>query len=319
MESSAICSHESTLQHACIVPHTLPYRPLLIDKLITAARIKSYETVFGTHDDLELVGAYLWNSAVAATFLPVLSAAEITLRNAVDAALRPALGEFWWRTNTLHFRSFSVGGPVPDDVKGLRENFAAATKTVKRDRRERYGRIAYAPTHHDVIAKTNFSTWEYILSGEFAGDNLIWPKHLGKVFAGTWPFSKARKTLTHARSLVSNLRNFRNRLSHHEPLWKTSSVDSSQSAMKYLNEKIASAEALLNLVHPASLELLQKNGILPALRRTCREEELRRYQHASVEHRIVNLRDLEQVVMESVSENLTVHARVSEAAFRIHP
>ncbi|WP_354677499.1 CAAX protease [Cupriavidus plantarum] len=301
------------------MPRSLPYRPLLIERLITATRLKSYETVFGTHDDLELVGAYLWNSAVAATFLPVLSAAEITLRNAVDAALRPALGEFWWRATTLHFRSFKIDGPVPGDVKGLRDNFAAATKLVKRDRKDRYGRADYAPSHHDIIAKTNFSTWEYILSSDFAGDNLIWPKHLGKVFAGPWPFPKARKTLTHARLLVSNLRCFRNRLSHHEPLWKTSGVHSARSAMAHLHEKIDAAEYLLQLIHPASLALLQKSGILPALRRTCREEELKRYQHASVEHRIGCLRDLQLAVTESLSNNRTVDARVSEAAFRIHP
>jgi hypothetical protein len=45
------------------MPHTVQYRPLLIDELISTHRIASYSRVFSVKSDAELVGAYLWNSA----------------------------------------------------------------------------------------------------------------------------------------------------------------------------------------------------------------------------------------------------------------
>ncbi|EPM49723.1 Abi-like family protein 1, partial [Pseudomonas syringae pv. actinidiae ICMP 19073] len=69
------------------MPHTIQYRPWLINELISSHRIASYSKVFSTQNDAELVGAYLWNSHVCAALYPLLSAAEVTLRNSIDAAL----------------------------------------------------------------------------------------------------------------------------------------------------------------------------------------------------------------------------------------
>ena len=44
------------------MPYTLQYRPVLIDTLISNARIASYQTVFSPANDMELMGAYLWNA-----------------------------------------------------------------------------------------------------------------------------------------------------------------------------------------------------------------------------------------------------------------
>ncbi len=52
------------------------------------------------------------------------------------------------------------------------------------------------------------------------GTNLIWPKHLGKVFTGIYPSNKMSVVLAHIKNLVKTVREFRNRVSHHEPIWK---------------------------------------------------------------------------------------------------
>ncbi|EPM84159.1 Abi-like family protein 1, partial [Pseudomonas syringae pv. actinidiae ICMP 19068] len=56
------------------MPHTIQYRPWLINELISSQRIASYSKVFSTQNDAELVGAYLWNSHVCAALYPLLSA-----------------------------------------------------------------------------------------------------------------------------------------------------------------------------------------------------------------------------------------------------
>ena len=111
------------------MPHTLQYRPILIDTLISNERIQSYQTVFHPADDTALMGVYLWNAHVCGAFYPLISAAEVTLRNAIDHALVAGLGRFWWTSGKLHYRSFVAQAQAPHAVKALRENFALATRT----------------------------------------------------------------------------------------------------------------------------------------------------------------------------------------------
>lgn len=65
------------------MPHTICYQEI-IDDLITEERLKSYEVTFNTQNDIELLGAYLWNSHVCSALYPLLSATEVALRNAID-------------------------------------------------------------------------------------------------------------------------------------------------------------------------------------------------------------------------------------------
>ncbi|WP_286899685.1 hypothetical protein [Achromobacter sp. UBA2119] len=83
------------------MPHTLQYRPLLIEALISNERISSYQSVFLPNNDVELMGVYLWNMLVCGALYPLISAVEISLRNAIDQALVAELGRFWWAGGKL--------------------------------------------------------------------------------------------------------------------------------------------------------------------------------------------------------------------------
>jgi len=199
------------------MPRTIAYRPTLVDELITNERLNSYKAVFNPADDIELVGAYLWNIHVCSTLYPLLSVAEVSLRNAIDSVLAPMLGLFWWKKGTLFYKSYIAGVDPPFAVQAVRKNFSSATEQVKRDKRSRYGIYAVTPSHHEVIAKTEFSTWEFILDQEFRGPGLIWPTYLGQVFRGAWPTAKTKAMLSSTKDRVRTIREFRNRVSHHEP------------------------------------------------------------------------------------------------------
>ena len=51
--------------------------------------------------------------------------------------------------------------------------------------------------------------------------------------------------LAHVHDLVATLRDFRNRLFHHEPAWKRYGVLTETDALRHLEEKAAKAESLL--------------------------------------------------------------------------
>jgi hypothetical protein len=267
------------------MPQTLQYRPTLIDGLISAQRISSYQQVFKPSNDVELMGVYLWNSHVCGAIFPLVAAAEIMLRNAIDQALRAHLGNFWWAAARLRYSSFTAGTPPPYAVKGVIDNFVKATNKYKQEQRSRYNvRGHVVPNHHGVVAKTEFSTWGFLLDDEFMGNHLIWPSRLGSVFAGPWPSTHASTVLSHARDLVTTVRDFRNRLFHHEPAWKRFGVRTEAQALAHLLEKIGKIESLVALVHPEGLRLLERNGLMARARRACTSTEIRRFQHLAQTH-----------------------------------
>lgn len=292
------------------MPLTLAYRPVLVDTLISNARISSYQGVFNAKSDHELVGAYLWNSHVCSAIYPLVGAAEIALRNAIDSALTAQMGRFWWKGTKLQYKSFAPGAPVPHSVTAVRENFSKATKKYISEKTKRYPTTGPTSPHHDgVIAKTEFSTWEFLLDSEFMWSNGIWPKYLGKVFSGTWPSSSASTTLLKAHDLVATVREFRNRLFHHEPAWKRYGIASEHGAIHHLHEKLQRIEALLSLIHPEKLKLLQRNGLLAAAYRACSIAELRRFQHAAPEHRIASTRKLAAMALQAQNQNVVIKAK----------
>ncbi|MEE5064252.1 CAAX protease [Pseudomonas alliivorans] len=265
------------------MPHNIRYRPLLIDELISSHRISSYSKVFATRNDAELVGAYLWNSNVCAALYPLLSSAEVSLRNSVDAALTADLGRFWWKKGTLLYKSFDPeAAKAPYPVEFLTGNFLSAFKAAQKERSKRTGRpFKGTPDHHEIVSKTDFSTWEFILENEYMGDNLIWPKNLGTVFRGVWPTNAASNMLAQCKDRVTLVRNFRNRVFHHEPAWKRFGVVNEQQAVDHLHEKIGKITELISWISPEKTDLLEKSGVIRTAYRACSVSEIERFKYQS--------------------------------------
>lgn len=279
--------------------------------LLSNERLHSYQRVFQPANDMELMGVYLWNAQVCGTLYPLMGMVEITLRNAIDTSLTADLGQFWWAGGRLHYRSFSPGASEPHAVEAVRENFAKATRQYAAEQRRRHGvRGHVPPLHHGVIAKTEFSTWEFLLDVEFLGRGYIWPKHLSSVFRGRWPTTQAKVLLSHVRALVAMLRDFRNRLFHHEPAWKRYGVLTEEDALLHLREKIGKVEELLALIHPEALQCVQANGLLRKAYRTCSIEEIRYCQGLMRTQKINSMAKLAQTIDLANAENRAVKVRV---------
>ncbi|MBW0278507.1 CAAX protease [Shewanella xiamenensis] len=307
------------------MPHTISYKEIIED-FITEERLRSYKVTFKTQSDIELLGAYLWNTHVCSAIYPLLSATEVALRNAIDSALTSSdLGYFWWKKNKLHFKSFDPEQPdknPPFEVEAIRKNFSKATKQVQQDKKKRYNIANPTPMHQEIIAKTEFSTWEYILSKEFMGPGLIWPTHLGTVFKGEWNTTKTKELLINTKDLVKTVREFRNRVSHHEPVWKKYGVETKIDAIEHLRYKISKILQLLELVSPEKKRLLEKNKIIERAYRACTLGELRRFQHNIATHNVKSISKLCRLVQSAHDANSVEKIQVYEMgkiSFLIHP
>lgn len=116
---------------------------------------------------------------------------------------------------------------------------------------------------------------------------------------GTWPSSKASVTLTQA--LVRNAREFRNRVSHHEPVWKRYGVLTETDALAHLNEKIDAIEGAVALFSPDKLLFLQKNRILSTARCLCTRQELDRVKRDGPERSVKTMARLQSLLARPVS------------------
>lgn len=260
------------------VPASLP----VINGVITRERLNSYTNVFGCANDGQAMGAYYWNVAMCSALYSLITAAEVTIRNSVDSALQPALGSRWWYGSKLHYKSYVAGAAVPEPVRKLRDSFANAHRSVKTEKKKRYAIINANPTHHEIIAKTDFAVWEWILDEEFLSPGTIWPQHLRKVFRGTWPSSSDKVTLRTAREAVADIRLLRNRVHHNEPVWKAHGVLNADDAVQYVQGKIAKIISLLELIEPAKVGVLRDSGVLAHANRIATVDEILRYQRQSL-------------------------------------
>lgn len=302
------------------MPHSIVYRPDLVDNLVTVGRLDSYQHVFMPADDVELLGVYLWNVYTCGQILPLVGAAEIALRNSMDSAIRAQQGTYWWKKGKLRYASFAPATPPPFPVKAVQDNFDSATAGFKRDLRNRYnitGRIL--PDHNKIVAKTEFSTWEFLLDQEFMGPTLIWPYQLTRVFKGPWGTHNAGSFLGHIADLVKVVREFRNRLFHHEPAWKRFGVQTEADALAHLLEKIAKIEDLIRFIHPEKLRLLEAHGLVANAKRACTAHEIARFKQHAKTHKIDSIRRLTDLVKEASQDNKVLHGDLRNRGIIITP
>lgn len=260
------------------MPHTIKYDR--IEKSLSSARIATYQKFFTAHTEQEIYGIYLWNKLLGAALYPILQAAEIALRNTINQAAISKFGNYWYGTVKHHPRS-----PKKDNYSyiNFQSNFERARiKIVKRLNKNLPKNKKLQPSHQPdfnmVVAETDFSTWEYALHPVFykTGDkNFIWPLLSKKAFKN-WPHQSSKNTHTVLYDLVSEIRPFRNRLSHHEPLWKGAKVKTEQDALAFINKKIDAIEQLIAIISSEKLKYLNTQKLIEKVRFIATKEMLDR-------------------------------------------
>ncbi|MEB7588360.1 Abi family protein [Serratia rubidaea] len=274
------------------MPDSVAYQPDLMDRIFTSKRMHSYQRVFGNLPDREMVGVYIWNQTLGGELYPLLSAAEITLRNAIDSAFISFSGTRWWKK--VKYKSYvsSPNHKIPFEIKAMKDNFSKSASFVTKEKHKRYNKIKYAPTHGEIVASSDFSTWEFAMSDELLGPGLFWFAMITQVFKGQWPSQSSSKTLTMARDMVKTIREYRNRVAHNEPLWKAYNVKNQQDAINYINKKIDTVEGLIKLLSPEKHDLLTKHNLFSNVRRVNSLYEINRFRTTGNE---LSLNDFEEV------------------------
>jgi hypothetical protein len=206
-----------------------------IERALSTTRIRNYYRNDAGDGDVEAVARYLWNMALQASLIPALHAAELTIRNAIfDASVKVA--------NTRGRRYGEIACWLDARPSLLYRNEEVMVQQAKEHLRS--SPKSMTPGH--LVAKLSFGFWVNLLNASYeqgrADGPALWPAAL-KDFHG---IPRRERNRVDLRLRFDAIRNFRNRVFHHEPLWDRTperDFDHLLETIRYLNPGIQRAIA----------------------------------------------------------------------------
>lgn len=181
-----------------------------IETWLSAGRFGTYlSTAQGSRSlALEL---YEWNARLGAAFLHDLGHLEVGLRNAYDQALSLATvgGDSHWTGILTMQRLFPVAMKIDPVQKRPVDANEIPRSQIVRARRDASRSGSTSPVPGKVVAEVMFGFWTYLTSN--AHEKTIWVPYLHAAY----PFKTDRRKI---HQTLYELREFRNRVAHHEPL-----------------------------------------------------------------------------------------------------
>jgi hypothetical protein len=179
-----------------------PHQARLINQALSAPRMATYERAVVAEADYLPVAAlelYDWNAQVSGAFMAPLHICEVVMRNAVSDALTSVYGALWpWSP------VFEASLPAPPFGYNPRRD-------LQRNR-------AAHPTTGKVIPELKFVFWQKMFTSRH--DGRVWSPHLMQVL----PNLDRTKTVAQLRGEIyhdlEHVRLLRNRIAHHEPIFK---------------------------------------------------------------------------------------------------
>ena len=216
-----------------------------IKNSLSKKRLETYKkyTKSGSWDDA--VTLYEWHSEVCAAFFLPIQIFEVVFRNSINKALVEKYSEIK-RNNT--------GAPLPDawfmhrgiwfsgDMKRELDSVVSEAEKKLKPR----GRSV---TVNVIIPELRFSFWEGFLVQAF--QQLLWDKGFDVPFPHIdKPENESLIDRRHRIfNFVKDVREFRNRVAHHEPIFKYS-----------LNAQISNLEKFVGWVCPKTSYWMEKNN-----------------------------------------------------------
>jgi hypothetical protein len=167
----------------------------VLEATLSPARLGTYIVAAG-HDMDRALLLYIWNAKVGESFHVLVQAVEVALRNRINHCISGVFGDDWW-----HNAAFQ---DVADDriIRDL--------DTVK----VRLRRKNIPVTNGQIVAGLSFGFWVAMLDGRF--NPKVWSQELRRAFPSLPDDFDRQKSQKRVREIAE----FRNRISHHEPILK---------------------------------------------------------------------------------------------------
>lgn len=271
-----------------------------LEDVLSAPRLGSYSGLLGTPGTGPALGGYFWNLELSAALSPLLGTVEVALRNAIHQAASIYFGQPDWfgvalrHAGDRQWSSMTTAIPTPPIVDNYFRPTAAVfnkkkrtvggtQKTLKRwfspaegklsevkDRLTKHG-IPNVPDQ--VVANAMFGFWLDLFHPSFedsATPTALWPH----CFASAFPSSSAVPDRAVMQLKLKAVKDFRNRLSHHEPVWKFGPGMTPLGAEQQLKQHLTALLEIAGAVSPALVAAFEKTGILKRIHWLCSAQTL---------------------------------------------
>lgn len=190
------------------MPNPVPNPEQAIKDALSAPRIGTYEAATtGTPQLPSALALYAWNAQVSASMLAPLHFCEVAIRNAVADAIAAAHGPQWpWDAGFMR--------SLPNPSKGYNP------------RSDLMSARAGKTTPGKVIPELKFIFWQTIFTRRF--DAGLWVHHLRTVLPHADPLKSDAQVRALVYAELEQLRKLRNRIAHHEPIFRRNLTDDFQ-------------------------------------------------------------------------------------------
>jgi hypothetical protein len=167
----------------------------LLEPTLSSARIGTYMLAAG-HDATRALALYQWNAQLGEAFHLPIQSVEIALRNRINGVLIQNFGVDWWKDPAFLALVEKRQSDAIDEVK---------TRISKRGQPVVTGQI---------VAGMSFRFWVTMLDARY--NPSVWSHAL----AAGFPHLPAKTTRGDLQKAARHIANFRNRIWHHEPIFK---------------------------------------------------------------------------------------------------
>jgi hypothetical protein len=224
-----------------------------IAESLSASRLKTYRVGLSVAESAlhtsEAVKAYYLLNDISQHFFMPLQLVEVVLRNRLNNHIHNLTGKATWYDS------------VPAMLKT--KDAVIKAKQVAKEEVEN-------PTPDDIVCRLTFGFWANLLDSSQRDsakpDHFIWDQHdFKKVFLGADGTLKVG--IASMRLLKVN--GLRNRLFHHEPIWKSKRVNSLASAIGCLEHQYQDLTEVLGWLSPEMLALFKAWGFEGRLKLAC--------------------------------------------------
>lgn len=231
--------------------------------VLSIDRLKSYELLCPSKLEGNIIGAYHWNLLICETLYPFIHSVEIALRNSIhQAATRRFDTEFWFEIVVTDGKSKAI----LDDTK--------------RDLNHRFEHV----TASDIVASLTFGFWTTLIKHKTYANShnpyRLWPDLISSVFPYYPRGDDERKNIS---KRFEEIKLIRNRLFHHEPIWKFKNAQSSQDCVAELRRKFNDIFKAIGWMSKYKRNCLREFGFVESFKNNCTLDVLESYKAKGTE------------------------------------
>ena len=253
-----------------------------MSKFLSSARINAINNAFGGKlTTKQIFGIFFWEQQIASAIYPIIQIVEISLRNSMNQVLKTRFGQnsnWWTQLKATDTCSATIREKCKCTLCDIKESIIKAENRFKREYKITK-KISYSGnvSLDDMISHTELYLWELLLSSKLyspsnsKNQEYLYPISLTKIFKGCsnlYPNlqGKNKKILAEIKTLVYNVRQLRNRISHHDRLWTKSHLSGDfitrkNAVITSISKKIDDIKNLALAISPTLLNMIENWGL----------------------------------------------------------